>query len=783
VTFRDVSNPTADVIGRGGELEAVDRFFRLASDGAASLLMEGEAGIGKTVLWRASLERARQIGARVLRSAPAESERTLTLGVLTDVLSEVSGEELAPLPAVQRHALEIALLRAAPSGQLPDQRTLSVATASLLRNLAATAPLVVAIDDAQWLDDGSASILSYALRRLVDRPVRILLAVRGAPGERALELEGAVPAERRERLEIGPMPLAALHRLFMARFGRSFPRLVLVRIEAASGGNPFYALEIARTVAASPAAPTPGERLGIPEHLGGLVEGRIAALPDATRSALLLAAVAAEPTLDTLHRADPAAAEALEAAIAAGIVAIDRGAIRFAHPLLAQAATATAGPRDLRDANAILARSATSDDARARHLGDATEGPQEDVAAALEAAAANARSRGATLDAAALYERASRLTPEPLADEVLRRAMLAAECLFIDVSEIVQADAILERAIATAPAGRMRGLALSLRAIIRYYHGQTPDAVRLGEQAVAEVGDAPVARATVLGRAAFLVAQLDLAQAYELVEQALAVLAPLGDDVDPDLLANVVLLHASAALGLVKGIDEAEIERGTRLITESGRTWEHDGADGIALGLARQTDELDRAIAMTEHLIRIKAGPGGDDPFNYVMLSGLQVFNGDWAAARANAERGLEGYAREGAEVFPSWGLRGVALVAAHDGRSDEARRLATDGLGLAIERGDLALQVYHRHILGFLALSLGDYRTADEELTLAGTLAEASGTRHPGRFKVDGDRLEAAIGVGALDRAGEIARFLEHVADAAPTPWTLASGLELGAS
>ena len=768
---------TADIIGRAGELRAVDRFLERATQGLASLVIDGEAGIGKTALWRASLVRAEARGARVLRSAPAESERTLTLGGLTDILSEVGPDDLAPLPTVQRHALEIALLRAAPSGQLPDQRTLSVATATLLRSLAGAATLVLAIDDAQWLDDGSAAILAYAIRRLADRPVGVLLAVRGAPTARTLELISGVQPERRERVHVGPMPLAALHQLCIARFGRSFPRLVLVRIEDASGGNPFYALEIARSLADSATAPTPGERLAIPETLGALLEGRIAALPANTQAALLLAAVAVEPTLDTLRRADPDAEGTLPPAVAAGIASLGGGSIRFAHPLLAQAVIAMASPAELQAAHAVLARTATSDDARARHLAGATEGREETVAAALEAAAANARRRGATLDAASLYEQASQLTPAALADDVIRRAMLAAECLFVDVSEIVQADAILERAIAAAPPGTVRALALSLRAIVRYYHGQTPDAIRLGEQALAEVGDAPGPRATVLSRAAFLVAQLDLARAYDLVEEALRILEPLGDDVDPDLRANVLLLHASAALGLVKGIDEAEIERGTRLITENGRTWEHDGADGIAFGLARQVDDVDRAIAMTERLIRAKAGPGGDDPFNYVMLSGLQVFRGDWAAARANAEVGLEGYAREGADVFPSWRLRGVALVAAHDGRTDEARRLATEGLELAIERGDLALQVYHRIILGFIALSLADYRTADAELTIAATLADASGTRHPGRFKVDGDRLEAAIGVGDLERARAIVGFLEYVGDVAPTPWTLAIG------
>src|SRR5882757_2857091 len=114
----------ADLIGRAGELQAVDRFLELASHGLASLVIEGDAGIGKTALWRASLERAKDHGSRVLRSAPAESEQSLTLGGLTDVLSDVGPADLAPLPEVQRHALEIALLRAAPSGLLPDQRML-----------------------------------------------------------------------------------------------------------------------------------------------------------------------------------------------------------------------------------------------------------------------------------------------------------------------------------------------------------------------------------------------------------------------------------------------------------------------------------------------------------------------------------------------------------------------------------------------------------------------------------------------------------------------------------
>jgi len=769
---------SADVIGRAAELEAVDRFLEMSRTSLASLLIRGEAGIGKTAIWRAAIEQARGSGANVLRAAPAESEWGLTLAGLTDLLSEVTEEPMAALPPVQHHAIEIAVLRAEPAGQLPDQRMLSVATTSLLRQLASARPLVIAIDDTQWVDDTTASILAFAIRRLEDRSVGVLLAVRGAAGASVQALFAGVPRAGQQHLEVGPLPLAALHRLFLARFGRSFPRLVLVRIEEASGGNPFYALEIARTLIETDSVVTPGEPLPIPTTLGALVEARIGALPETTRTVLLLAAVAAEPTIATLRRADSRAQSALGPAVEAGIASIEGQSVRFAHPLLAHAVIGTTSPAALRQAHAMLARTATSQDARARHLGGATEGRHENVAAALEAAADAARARGATLDAASLYERASDLTPRALGDQALKRAVLAAECLFIDVSEIVQSDAILEAAIAAAAPGPERAEAISLRAIIRYYHGQTPDAVRLGEQAIAEAGDDPIPRARALGRAAFLVMQVDLERGNALAATAKELLEAAGTSaVDPDLLANVLLLHASSELGLVRGYLADEIRRGTALISETGRSWEHDGADGIAYGLARQLDEVDQAIAMTERLIRAKSNPGGDDPFNLVSLSGLQVFRGDWAAARANAEAALEGYGREGADVFPSWRLRGVALVAAYQGRTDEARRLAGEGLAIAIASGDLALEVYQRHILGFVALSLGEQREADAQLTTAASVAEGSGTRHPGRFKLDGDRVEAALAIGDVDRADGIVEWLEQAGRVAPTPWTLAIG------
>ena len=247
--------------------------------------------------------------------------------------------------------------------------------------------------------------------------------------------------------------------------------------------------------------------------------------------------------------------------------------------------------------------------------------------------------------------------------------------------------------------------------------------------------------------------------------------------VDPDLLANALLLRAVAEMALVRPSRPDEIEKAVRLITPNGRSWEREGADGSAFGLARLTDDLDRAIEQTNELIRAKSGPGGDDPFNLVQLSGLLLYRGEWGDARRVAEAALEGYEREGADVHPAWGLRGVALVAAYQGRTDEARRDADEGLRLATERGDVIVAIFHRQILGFIALSLGDWTAADHEFSEAAPLATRVSVRHPGRFKFAGDQVEAALALGDVDHAAAIVSSLEEAGRIAPTPWVLAVG------
>ena len=460
------------------------------------------------------------------------------------------------------------------------------------------------------------------------------------------------------------------------------------------------------------------------------------------------------------------------------MISIDDEFVRFAHPLFAQAVIGSATAGELAAVHAALAAAADSADARARHAGQAARAPDEAVATQLEAAAAAARSRGATLDAAGLYEQASRLTPDAREDDAVRRVRLAAECLFLDISEVIQADGLLEQALQMARPGPARAEALSLRAIIWYYHGRLSDAIGLAEQALSEAGTDRDTRARILVRLAFLRCQLDVASGLATVNEAMQLLDGLGADADDDLLANAILLRASLQLELVEPMDQAEVQRGVSLISATGRTWERENADGMAFGIARLTDQLDRAIEMTEELIRAKSGVGWDDPFNLVQLSGLLCLRGRLPEARQIAEAAMEGYDREGTNLMPSWRLRGVALVAAYEGRAEDARRLATEGLELALADGNLVVATFHHHILGFVALSLEQYEVADAELTAAAELAAQTGKRHPARFKLEGDRIEVALAQGRLEEAEMIVATMEHAAATVPTPWVRAVGL-----
>ena len=357
------------VVGREREMAAVRQLVTPGDLRFHALVAEGEPGIGKTKVWRAGVERAAAQGLVVLSCRPVEAEAKLAFAALGDLLEPVVDQALDGLPVPQRQALEVAMLRATP-GISSDGRALGMAVQSLLRQVASVSPVLVAIDDVQWLDRGSSAALAFACRRLHDSPVRVLAALRVEAGESVdvLGLGHALPGSV-ERLRLGPLSLSGLYHVIQAELGQVFPRPTLVRIEKASGGNPLFALELARALAEVGAFSGPGAPLPVPGTLAELLGQRVRRLSPATQETLLVAASLAGPEASVVEAALGRQIQGdLERAERAGVARVRDGRVHFDHPLLASAVYREAPPPKRRAAHRALAAVVAEPEQHARHL-------------------------------------------------------------------------------------------------------------------------------------------------------------------------------------------------------------------------------------------------------------------------------------------------------------------------------------------------------------------------------------------------------------------------------
>jgi predicted ATPase len=267
------------VVGRDEELEALRAFLAEPDPGAgpAGLALEGEAGIGKSTLLRAAVAEARRGRLRVLETRAAESERGLAHAGLGDLLEGVVDEVLPELPAPRRRALEVALLLTDAGETRLDPRAVGVAARGALELLAEDG-VVLAVDDLQWLDASSADALAFALRRLPGADVRLIWTRRVGEAHGGAGVEAALADVR--RVHVGPLSIGALHAVLRTLRDRALARPTLLRVHEASGGNPFYALELARALGDG-AALDPADPLPVPDRLEELVTARLAGLPDA----------------------------------------------------------------------------------------------------------------------------------------------------------------------------------------------------------------------------------------------------------------------------------------------------------------------------------------------------------------------------------------------------------------------------------------------------------------------------------------------------------------------
>ena len=436
------------IVGREAELGAVERFLDGVPTGPTALVIEGEAGIGKTTVWLAAVEAAESRALRVLKARPAESEAKLSYAALADLVGAAFDETRAMLPPVQERALGAALLRA-EADEATHARTTATALVTVLATLAAQGPVLVAVDDVQWLDPASEEALAFAVRRLPSG-LGVLVARRAEPGgELPLGLARALPEERLGRIAPGPLSLAALHHLVKARLGSSLPRPLLARLADASGGNPFFALEMARALAGRAGDHSAGEPLPVPQSLEELVAARVSGLSAPARQVLLATTALSHPTAATLAQALPAddvQAGLLEAE-EAGVLVTEQDRVRFSHPLLASFVYGSASAERRRQLHARLAAVVVDAEERGRHLALSATEPDEPTAAELEQAAGQAAKRGAQRAAAELYEASRRLTPEGRSADVVRRTLREASAVLAG-GDVAGARSLAERAAA-----------------------------------------------------------------------------------------------------------------------------------------------------------------------------------------------------------------------------------------------------------------------------------------------------------------------------------------------
>ena len=751
-------------VGRGHELAIAREVLAGLAGGPRALLIEGDAGIGKTAVWRAALEHA----GPALVCVADQADARLSFSGLADLLGGVADELLPRLPAPQREALEVALVRR-ESGRAPDPMTIGVALRSLLVELARGGPVVVAVDDAQWLDAETGRALMFAVRRLHESPVGLLATVR-APlaSSDPLGLE-RVFGERLRRVRLGGLDPAALRAVLESQLGRAYPRPALRRIARASGGNPLFALEIARALGPRW---VPGAPLPVPANLLELVAHRVATVAPRVRQALLAAAALSHPRVELVERASSALG--LLAAEDAGLVGVTDGRVVFAHPLYASAVYASSASARRRSVHARLAELLDDPEERVRHLALAASGPDEAVACALEDAADGARARGAWETAGELLEQASTLTPPARGKLARRRAVRAAEH-HIHAGDRPRARALLEQVLRNEPAGARRAEALRLLSAVRYHEDSFADAARLLDEALVHARDgAPAIRIEL--SASHLHCHLgDLEGGDRHAARALELAQRLGDDAQ---LAEALAVRAIVDFLLARDPGWHGLERALSLEDSSRLGPLELRPSMIAAQLMAYSGRLPEARARLSALRARAADNGDESDLAHVLcwLVWLETISGDLAGAAALADEALEHALLTGSEANRAWVLAQRALVRAHRGDAEGARADAAGAREIADRLGYALPLIWATTALTLLELSLGNAAAAWAAARPLVQEVELRGLDEPLTVYFLPPALEALIELGELARAEPLLDAFEFLARRLDRAWALAA-------
>ena len=684
--------PPLALIGRERECASIDGLLERALAGeAGTLVVRGEAGIGKSALLEYAARTASEI--TVLRATGVEAESDIAFAGLYGLVRPVL-EKLDELPGTQREVLAGALGLAPSAGA--DRLLVSAAVLSLLAAAAEEIAVLCAIDDAQWLDRPSAEALLFSARRLRAERLVMLFGVREGDARR-FEATGL------PELVVEGLDARSAAAMLAGRVSAPAPA-VHERLLIEAAGNPLALLELPEALTRAQLAgevPLP-EKIPLTPRLQGVFLRRIDRLPKATQDALMIAAADDTGDLATLMRAAAQTqlpSDALDAAETGDLIRISDGTVTFRHPLV-RSALYDAAPQSRRQgAHAALADVLTGEehaDRRVWHQAMATLGEDEEVAAALEASARRSRARAAHSSAATAFLRAAELSRDD--ERRTLRVATAAQAAW-DAGQTDRAREAVARALPPAR-GELRASLMQLSGAIEERSGSMPRALELLLEGANASGDSSLRLEMLADAAEAAVFTGQLSKVVELAEQLGSVQPTTARDrLIASLLRGFAKVfsgdHQQARALLEETIREADALDDPRALTWACSAASVGGHPGDALRYANRAVESARRQGLLSQL------PRALEAQSYQLVS-ASSFDLGYAAAE-------EGY-RLSLDVGHGggWHLIDMATVEAVRGREAEARAHLEEALAIGQRSGSTFLTGIAEWRLGFLELALG---------------------------------------------------------------------------
>jgi DNA-binding CsgD family transcriptional regulator len=765
---------TDAAVAATGALEShqIADFLSRAATQPSALVVEGEAGIGKTTCLLMLLERARESGFQVLSARPTAADTVLAYASLADLLRGVEEGVLAKLPEPQRLAIDRILLRATEDDLPIGQRAVAAGFVSVIEELAGRQPVLLAIDDLQWLDPSSAAVVSFAAGR-VSGPVGVVGAVRVEPNSDAVGWLQTPSPDSLTRIRLDPMTPRELHAVMARRLGQAFPPPIAARIHQISGGNPFYAIELGRAISSGAIrADTP-----LPGTLAELVRARLHSVNERNRDALLATACIATPTVElvaaVLESEPDDVIGLLEVAEDMGLVVFEGNLVRFSHPLLAHGVYTDARPSRRRELHRRIASIIDEPEVRARHLALATVKGDQATVASLDTAAELARVRGAPIAAAEFLELAMRLggdTP----DRQIRAAVH-----HFNAGDAARARALLNHIVERPAPKLLQAMALRLLGLWSLLDGSSREAVEMLDQALRDAGDDLALQVQIL---------VPLAHAQVNVRHLDDAASSIADAVrtaerirKPQLLSQALAMHALVRFLLGDGLDEPALERALELEDREAPISAHLDTTVQSAALMAGSGRLDKA---RDELLayRQRAIERGQESelMMFAFHGGLnEIWRGNFADAGLIAKDVMERAVQVGGVLPLVLAPMLQSALAAYAGEEFEARRDASEALAIC-QRCDspFLVTVWPITTLGFLDVSLGNHKAALD--TVEPWLRAVEEAPHATEIFVAPflpDAIEAMIQLERLVDAERFIELLESNGRRLDRAWMLAMG------